>query len=605
MRQVAKNIIIKSLERMREQGQISIDEWPNFSVDLSKNPEHGDFAVNVAMMLAKPLRRKPRDIAEDIVAAIDDSQGFLSDVHIAGPGFINLRMSPELWQQVIDKVEKLGRAYGHAKQNSKGHVNIEFISANPTGPLHVGHGRGAVVGDALARLLAAAGFQVTREYYVNDHGNQVDILARSIHLRYQELFGRAIDFPKDAYPADYVRDIAKKMRDEHGDQFLDADESKWLGLFRERGMEINLLGIKQVLKSLDISIDEWSAESDLHASGAVRAVVNDLAAQDLIYKAAQSEAEVDKVRRQSSKAAQHSTAQHGGTFARLSKFGDSDDRILLRSDGSPVYLTADLAYHRDKLKRGYDLCIDVMGADHFSHTKTLKAGTLALGEESERLEFVLTQIVRLMRDGQELRISKRAGNIELLSDLTKTVGTDATRFFFLLRAPNAQFDFDLDVAASKSIENPVYYVQYGHARICAIFRRAEAEQHRYKGFDAETMQALTLPEELALLRKIASFAEIIQAAAKRREPHQIVYYITELIKEFHSYYTRYRNSERVVSDDKIKTQARLGLLNALRQTIRNGLDLLGVSAPEQMQSLQREDDQDAAQNVTDDKMEEP
>lgn len=564
---------------------MSIEALPKFSVDLSKNPEHGDFAVNVAMLLAKALKRKPRDIAEEIVKFIDDPQGLLADIQVAGPGFINLRLSPAVWQQVIAKVEKQQSAFGHEKQNSQGHINIEFVSANPTGPLHVGHGRGAVVGDALARLLTAAGYQVTREYYVNDHGNQVDILARSIHLRYQELFGREIEFPKDAYPADYVREIAKKMRDEYGDRFLDADQSEWLGLFRERGMEINLLGIKQVLANLDIRIDEWSAESDLHASGAVRSVINDLAAKDLLYEAAKSEVEQEKVRRQSSKAAQHSATQRGGTFARLSKFGDSDDRILLRSDGRPVYLTADLAYHRDKLKRGYDRCIDVMGADHFAHTKTLTAGMLALGEKAERLEFALTQIVRLMRDGQELRISKRAGNIELLSDLAESVGKDATRFFFLLRAPNAQFDFDLGVAASQSMDNPVYYVQYGHARICAIFRRAEAEGHQYQGFHAETMQALALPEELALLRKISSFAEIISAAAAQRAPHQIVYYINDLIRDFHSYYTRYRASERVVSDDKIKTQARLGLLNALRQTIRNGLDLLGVSAPEQMQSL--------------------
>ncbi len=586
MRQIVKNIIIDSIEKLRAQGEMSLDTLPRFSVDLSKNPAHGDFAVNVAMLLAKALKKKPRDIAAQIVEAIEDTQGLIDEVQIAGPGFINLRLSPLLWQQVISSVERQNDKYGHAAQNSKEHVNIEFVSANPTGPLHVGHGRGAVVGDALARLLSAAGHQVTREYYVNDHGNQVDILARSIHLRYQELFGREISFPENAYPAAYVKDIAKKMRDEFGDRFLDADESEWLGLFRERGMEINLDGIKRDLAALDIHIDEWSAESDLHASGAVRAVVNDLAANHLIYKAAQSEAAGEKVRRQDSKAAQHSAEQRGGTFARFSKFGDSDDRILLRSDGRPVYLSADLAYHRDKLKRGYDRCIDVMGADHFAHSKTLTAGLSALGEKSERLEFVLTQIVRLMRDGKELRISKRAGTIELLSDLVGTVGKDATRFFFLLRAPNAQFDFDLDVAASQSIDNPVYYVQYGHARVCAIFRRAEAEGHHYKGFDVETMRALTLPEELALLRKIASFGELIQSAAARREPHQIVYYVNDLIKDFHSYYTRYRGSERVVSDDAVKTQARLGLLGALRQTIRNGLDLLGVSAPEQMQSLQ-------------------
>lgn len=592
MRQVVQKIIAASIEKLSREGSLSIDKMPEFAIDAPKNPKHGDFAVNVAMLLAKPARRNPRDLAQAIVDAIEDPEAALQEVTVAGPGFINLRLNPSLWQQVIAVVERKGRYFGHARKHSKAHVNIEFVSANPTGPLHVGHGRGAVVGDALARLLEAAGHPVTREYYVNDHGNQVDVLARSIHLRYQELFGRQVEFPADAYPADYVKQIAEVLREEFGDLYLDAAEEQWLGLFRERGMEINLHGIKADLEKFGIKICEWSAESDLHASGAVRAVVNDLAAEDLVYKAQVSKAAGEKVRREGSKAAQHSDAQMGGTFARLSQFGDSDDRILLRSDGRPVYLTADLAYHRDKLKRGYELCIDVMGADHFSHSLTIKAGLAALGERVDRVEFVLTQIVRLLRNGQEVRISKRAGNIELLSDLALAVGVDAARFFFLLRAPNAQFDFDLDVAATRSLDNPVFYVQYGHARICAIFRRAEKEGQAYQGFDAQTMAALTLPEELALLRKIASFSELIEAAAQSREPHRVVYFVQDLIRDFHSYYSRYRKTERVVSDDKIMTQARLGLLSALRQTIANGLTLLGVSAPERMDPVAESESDD-------------
>ncbi|MFH1811107.1 MAG: arginine--tRNA ligase [Pseudomonadota bacterium] len=592
MRQKVIDLFTEALETLRSRGVLQVESLPRFTVDAPKNPEHGDFAVNAALVLAKPARQKPRDLAQAIIDALDDSGGIVEGTEIAGPGFINVRLSSRLWQGVIGDIEAAGARFGCGEPGSRGHINVEYVSANPTGPLHVGHGRGAVVGDALTRLLAAAGYQVTREYYINDHGNQVDTLARSLHLRYQELHGRSVEFPTDAYPAEYVRDIARTLVDAHGDRFLDAEPDAWMDLFRQQGMQANLDSIQADLQALGVVFDVWTRESSLHASGEVRGVVEVLAAQGNSYLAERSEAVGDKVRREESKAAKHAGAQQGGTFARLSAFGDSDDRIVLRSDGRPVYLTADLAYHRAKLHRGYDLCIDVFGADHFSHTNTLKAGLAAMGEDPARLEFVLTQIVRLIRGGEEVRISKRAGNIELLSDLMAAAGHDATRFFFLMRAPGAQFDFDLDVAASRGLDNPVFYVQYGHARVCAVFRRATDSGVKYKGYDADTAACLTLPEELGLLRKMAAYGDIIASSAESREPHRVVYYIEDLIRDFHAYYTRYKRTERILSDDTQKTQARLGLVNALRQVLRNALEVLGVAAPEQMDAVVQDEDQE-------------
>jgi arginyl-tRNA synthetase len=589
MRQQVQQIFVRTIERLRASGALAIEQLPAIAIETPKVAEHGDYACNAALVLAKAARQKPRAIADQIVAQLDDPQKLIEQTTIAGPGFINVRLADRVWRSVIGEVETQQQRFGWAAPTGK-RVNVEYVSANPTGPLHVGHGRGAVVGDALTRLLRAAGHEVTREYYINDHGNQVDTLARSLHLRYQELQGRSVVFPENAYPGEYVRDIARALVDEFGPRFLDAPEGEWLDLFRQRGIAANLAGIQRDLAALGVEFDLWSRESELHASGAVARLVEALTAHGATYVADASAAAGDKVRRQESKAAQHAEGQQGGTFARLSQYGDSDDRIVLRRDGRPVYLTSDLAYHLVKFERGYGTLIDIFGADHFSHTKTLLAGLRALGQDAERQEFVLTQIVRLMRGGHEVRLSKRAGNIELLSDLMAAVGPDAARFFFLLRAPTAQFDFDLDVAAQRNLDNPVFYAQYGHARICAVFRKAEQSGVGYRGFDAATMEQLRLPEELRMLRGMAGFADAVVEAAENREPHRLVYFVDGLIRDFHAYYTKYKKTERILADDPAVTQARLGLVNALRQVVRNALDLLGVQAPEQMEPLPQEEE---------------
>ncbi|MBN2359102.1 MAG: arginine--tRNA ligase [Deltaproteobacteria bacterium] len=590
MRQRVQQIFAQTIERLRTAGALAVDPVPTFSVMPAKSAEHGDYACNAALVLAKPARQKPHAVAELIVAQLDDPERLIAQAAIAGPGFINIRLDERVWRSVIGAVEQQGDRYGWTVADKPRRINVEYVSANPTGPLHVGHGRGAVVGDALSRLLRAAGHQVTREYYVNDHGNQVDTLARSLHLRYQELQGRSIQFPADAYPAEYVREIARALVEELGPRYLDAPESEWLDLFRQRGIEANLAAIRRDLAELGAEFDLWSRESELHASGAVARLVDALRERGETYQAEASAAAGDRVRRQDSKAAQHAAAQQGGTFARLSQYGDSDDRIVLRHDGRPVYLTSDLAYHLVKFERGYDTLIDIFGADHFVYTKTLRAGLRALGQDAGRQEFVLTQIVRLMRGGQEVRLSKRAGNIELLSDLITAVGPAAARFFFLLRAPTAQFDFDLDVAAQRSLDNPVFYAQYGHARICAVFRRAQQSGVTYRGFDAAAMERLTLPEELSMLRGMAAFGAAVVEAAENREPHRLVYYVDGLIRDFHAYYTRYKKSHRILTDDEVTTQARLGLVNALRQVVHNALELLGVEAPEHMEPLPHEEE---------------
>jgi arginyl-tRNA synthetase len=451
------------------------------------------------------------------------------------------------------------------------------------------------VGDAVSRLLSAAGHEVTREFYINDYGNQVNVLGRSIFARYRQLHGQEIELAKDAYPAEYVVDIAKKIKSVDGDKWLDKPEPEWLDYFTSTGIKENLIDVKRVLQGINIPFDNWFSEQTLHRSGKVAALIEKYVSDEMAYRAEKPRGGEDRVRREDSKAAQYKEQQAGGLFLETTRFGDDEDRIIQRANGTPVYLASDLAYHMDKTERGFDRMIDVFGADHGGHVPRIRAGVAAAGHSIDAFEFILVQMVRLTRNGKELRFSKRAGQIYGIDELVDEIGADAARFIFLMRSANTQFDFDLDLALKQSNDNPVYYVQYGHARTTTMLKRAESEGC---GFDAsqppsvEHLARLTLPEEREMLKKIGALSDVIQGAAQACEPHRLVYFCQELISEFHGYFTRYKKTERVISDDVELTLARLSLVAAVKQTLKNTLMILGISAPDHMEAPVVQDEEE-------------
>lgn len=593
MKHLVKAVIEDTLRSLQAQGTLTLAEMPAFSVEAPKNPEHGDYAVNAAMMLAKPERKKPRDIAEAIAKNLVDEQGVIASAEVAGPGFLNLRLSDCVIQRTAREVLEAGERFGRQEEKTGKKVLVEFVSANPTGPLHLGHARGAYVGDAVARLLDAAGHDVTREFYVNDYGKQVETLGRSVYARYRELHGEEVRLQKGEYPAEYVIDIAKVLKEEDGDRWLDKAEHEWMGRCIEVGIRENLANIKRTLEQLGIHFDVWASEKALHDAGKPHAIVEAYQKLGKTYVADRAQGSEDKVRHEGSKAAQFAEQQKGGTFLKTSEYGDEEDRVILRHDGTPVYLTADLAYHREKFERGFDRIIDVWGADHAGHVPRIRAGMRALGLDDAKLEFLLVQIVRLLKNGEEVRFSKRSGELYELSEFVEEVGKDVARFVFLMRSPNAQFDFDLEVTQQQSSQNPVFYVQYGHARTVNVMKRAEERGVPFVGaekLDDDALATLTLPEERTMLKKIAAFPDVVSGAAEALEPHRVLYYAQDLIADFHGYFTKYRNTERIVSDDEKKTQGRLAMVAALRQTLKNALGILGIEAPEYMSSPDSEEE---------------
>jgi arginyl-tRNA synthetase len=566
--------------------------WPAleapFAVEAPRDPKHGDFAVNAAMMLAKPAGKPPRELAAAIVEAVRgvDAQGELASLEIAGPGFVNVRVARDVWLRALGRVVAAGEAYGRTTVGKGKKVIVEYVSANPTGPMHVGHGRGAVVGDAVQTLLRWAGFDVTREYYVNDYGAQVQTLARSVHLRYQELSGRTVTMPPKSYPGDYVKEIAQALRAEHGDRFLDAPESEWLALFRDRAVDHVLGMIREDLRAIHIEFDRWSSEKALYESGTVDRFMRSLEEKDLVY--------VGKLPPPKSKKGQpppQPQPDEDGvspaeelTLFRSSQYGDEVDRPVKKADGTPTYFCADIAYHWDKRQRA-DALVDVLGADHGGYVPRLEAALEALGASREDLHVVLIQMVNLTRGGEAVKMSKRAGTVVSLREVVDEVGRDATRFIFLTRRSDAQLDFDVELAKRQTLDNPVFYVQYGHARLAAIFAKAREAGAPVPAFDLETVRALELPEELDLVKRIVAFPDLLSGAALSYEPHRVAYWLQETIAAFHSWYTQgKRTGERVIGPDPRKTAARLFLCLALKQVLANGLSVLGVGAPDRMES---------------------
>jgi arginyl-tRNA synthetase len=560
-------------------------EKSDFAVTTPKNPDHGDFATNAALVLAKAASMQPRALAEAICKELAKDTATFTHIEIAGPGFINMRLTDATIQSVVPKVLAAGEAYGSHKADHPKRVLIEFVSANPTGPIHLGHARGTFIGDALGRLLRAAGHEVTCEFYINDVGNQVQTLGRSVFLRYKELYGEAVTLEKGEYPGAYIIDIAKTLKEQDGDKWRHVPESEAIEHCMHFAISENLKAIRTTLESAKVRFDNWYSEATLHEKKLPERLIEDYKRLGMVYEAEASEGTNDKVRREESKAAHYAHQQLGGLFLRTSQFGDEEDRILVRQNGTPVYLVADLAYHREKFERGFDQLINVFGADHANHVQRLRAGMAALGFDAKKLQCVTVQIVRMMRDGKEVRFSKRSGEVELLSDLLDEVGGDVARFVFIMRAANSQFDFDLDLALKKSSDNPVFYVQYGHARMATLLRKAAEDGKAFGGaasLTPEVLARLKLAEERNMIKKIAAFPEVVAAAANSLEPHRVLYYCQELIAEFHSYFTKYRHAEKIISDDAELTAARLGLVAALKLTLFNALNLLGISAPESM-----------------------
>jgi arginyl-tRNA synthetase len=485
----------------------------------------------------------------------------VTSLEVAGPGFLNFRLSPDVFLRELERVILEGERFGRSQVGKGQRVDVEFISANPTGPMHFGHGRGAVTCDAISSLLAATGHVVTREYYVNDAGNQVATLARSVHLRYRQLLGEAVELPEDSYPGEYVIEIARELLTRDGPRYQGAPESEWLRPLADYAIEWVLRTIRADLDLLGIHFDVWFSErKQLHDSGELRAVLEDFRSRDLLY---------DK---------------DGAVFFRSTRYGDDKDRPVVKSNGEPTYLAGDIAYHKDKFSRGYDWCLNVWGADHHGDIPRVKAAVKELGYDPDRLRFAMVQMVNLLKDGQPFKMSKRAGTVVSLREVIEDVGRDATRFFFLMRRSDAQLDFDLALAKAQSQDNPVYYVQYGHARLCSILRKAREQGILAPRYDLETLRALTLPEEVDLVKRIVSLPDLFAGAAFSLEPHRLVFYLQETVAAFHGYYTRYKGSERVIGPDARKTAARLLLCDSLRQTMANTLALLGVSAPERMDS---------------------
>ena len=544
----------RTLEQCAERHLFRIPPGFEVQLEVPRAEEHGDFATNLALNLAKPNRRSPRDIATSFVEQLADGDGLFAEVKIAGPGFINLVISPSAWYEVLDEIHRLQRNYGRSDLGKGKYVQVEFVSANPTGPLHVGHGRGAAIGDALASILAATGHRVEREYYINDAGTQIETLGRSVFYRYQQLLGRQMEFPQTCYQGDYIQALAKEMQKVHGDSYLNSSEEEILPLFSHYAAKRILEGIRKDLEDFGVHYDRWFSENSLYEQGAVDRVIKTMEASGHIYE------------------------KDGALWFRSTAQGDEKDRVVVRANGMTTYLASDLAYHQDKYLRGFDLVINLWGADHHGYMERMYAGVVALGKMRENLKILLVQLVNLLRKGKQVTMSTRAGEFVTLKDVIDEVGRDAARFIFLTRRSDSPLDFDLELAKEKSADNPVYYVQYAHARISSIIRLAGERQLDLDDPEKLDFTRLSLPEELALIKQLSLYPETVENSARFLEPHRIPYYLTQLASAFHTYY----KYNRIIQNDLGLAQARYHLVKAVRIVVGNGLGLLGVSAPEQM-----------------------
>jgi len=546
-------MVIEALEKAKSRDLIKFDQIPEFLIEVPREKEHGDFACNVALLMARQARQAPRAIAEVLVELMETSERPVEKVEIAGAGFINFFLDRSWLYEIPLMVYKSKDKYGFNGKKAK-KVQVEFVSANPTGNLHMGNARGGAIGDTLANILERAGYEVEREFYINDAGNQIEIFTDSMEARYLQLTGHDVQFPENGYAGRDLIDTVRNIIARYGEGLYDLPREERRQIIVDFALEEKINYIQKTLASFGISYDVWFSEKSLHENGKIMTVFNELQEKGYIFES------------------------EGAWWFKSTAFGDEKDEVVWRANGMPTYFMADIAYHQNKFERGFDWVINVWGADHHGHVARMKGAIEALGYDPARLDILLMQLVRLYRGGNIVRMSKRTGTTVSLDELIEDVGKDAARFFFVMRSPDSHLDFDLELARQKSQENPVYYVQYAHARICSIFRQARAEGITMAEIDEIDVSCLKEEEELAILRKIADFPEEISIAARTLAPHRIARYVLDLAALFHSFY----NHHRVLNDNRALQDARLLLMEITRITIHNALDVLGVTAPEQM-----------------------
>ena len=552
MRQKIKALLLDALNQAQKIGSLPRIAPPLFSIEVPKVADYGDFSTNLAFLLSKKTKQSPQEIAKELISHLP-SCDWIKKVEIAAPGFINFFLKSSAWQGVIKNIITRPESYGQGKEREE-KIIVEFVSANPTGPLHIGHGRGAAVGDTLANILDYAGYKIKREYYINDVGRQIQILGRSVFLRYLELLGEKIDFPKDHYQGEYIKKLAQEILERKGNKYREVAEKEVIPLFATFAKERIMEDIKKDLNNFGVRFDYWFSEKDLIKNGDVTNLIKWLKDTGLAYE------------------------KDGALWFASSRFNDEKDRVLVRANGATTYFASDLAYHKNKFERGFHILIDLWGADHHGYVPRLKAGIQALGYDMEKLKILLVQLVHLKRGGKPLAMSTRAGEFVTLKEVLEEVGKDAARFIFLTRSCDSHLDFDLEVAKSQNMENPVFYVQYAHARVCSLEKIAKERGIEFPPFNAVDLAPLQSEEEIGLMKLLARFPDLIEDIARTLEPHRLSYYLTELAGEFHRYYNKYR----ILDAPEDICAARFALAQAVKIVIAKGLSLLGVSAPKQM-----------------------
>ena len=557
------DILRKSLSALADEGFLSTytdsDSSTEPQIEVPKDSNHGDFASNIALVLASAEKKNPRQVAERIIARVGESADFIETMEVAGPGFINFSLKDSFWHHRLARAIADGETFGDSDVGGGVRVQVEFVSANPTGPLHVGHARGAAVGDALAAILEAAGYDVQREYYINDAGVQMETLGKSVYARYREHFGKDFVYLDNYYQGEYIGEIARKIASEHKERFLEVPEEEAIPFFTDFASTDILSGIKQDLSDFGIEYDVWFSEKSLYdheadGTSQVDAYIDEFVRRQLVFE------------------------RDGALWFNTTDYGDDKDRVIIKSDGEKTYLASDIAYHQNKYDRGFDRVINIWGADHHGYVVRMQAAVRALGRNEGDLVLILVQLVSLIRGGKLISMSTRAGQFVTLRELLDEVGPDAMRYFMLMRSYDAQFDFDLDLATTRSQENPVFYVQYSHARISSILRQATEQDISTGEFSKKDLARLELPEEIALIKKVLDFPGLVEEAARDLAPHKVTFYLFDLASLFHSYY----NHHRVITEDLPLTRARLALIGMIRIVVARGLGLLGISAPEKM-----------------------
>ncbi len=551
-------VLTDSIVHCFKQKQLKETDLPDYVIEVPNNPDHGHFATNLPMLLASSQKRPPREIASIIIENIRDDENAIEKVDIAGPGFINFWIRQEEWYQGLSLIISSEDDYGRSEAGGGEKILVEFVSANPTGPLHVGHGRGAALGDTLCRLLLFCGYDVVREFYINDAGLQLRMLGESVFSRFKQLNDPEYPFPENGYHGAYILDLAAKISAETN--LKDLPEEDAIQMCSRKGKDIMFEEIKETLTRFGVDFDVWYSESDLFSSGLLQKTLETLRSENQLYE------------------------KEGAEWIKTSEFGDDKDRVVRKNDGQFTYFASDIAYHLEKRSRGFDRAINIWGADHHGYVPRVKAALMAHGIPQDWLSVILIQLVKLLKDGNEMKMSKRAGSFVTLQEVIDEVGVDAARFVFLTKNHDSPLDFDMDIVKKQDSENPVYYVQYAHARICSIFQKAAEEgislPDRPDGF----LGRLGLEQEMAIIRTMAGFPALLEDICRKQEPHRLTYYLTDLAASFHRYFNLGTKTpeHRIVTQDRELSQARLFLAKAIKIVIANGLGLLGVSAPERM-----------------------